>query len=93
MLSAQQAKASTFLPLTVTGLPYAIIGGDPIGRGAGSVSGTSLAAGATTSLALRYFSADNKLYIDKFAAGSLSALAGNIQANTEIWFTATYPAA
>ena len=76
--------------LTVTGLPYAISGGDPIGRGAGSVSATGLAAGATTSIALRYFSGDNKLYIDKFANGSLSALSGNVQNFTEIWFTATY---
>jgi len=48
-----QSVSSPVGNLIVTGLPYAIIGGDPIGRGAGSVSGTSLAAGATTSLALR----------------------------------------
>jgi hypothetical protein len=88
-----QSVSSPVGSLTVTGLPYAIIGGDPIGRGAGSVSGTGLQATAITSLALRYFSGDNKLYIDKFASGTLSALTGDVKADTEIWFTATYPAA
>jgi hypothetical protein len=88
-----QSVASPVGNLIVTGLPYAIIGGDPIGRGAGSVSGTGLQATAITALALRYFSGDNKLYIDKFAAGSLSAFSGDVKTDTEIWFTATYPAA
>lgn len=88
-----QSVSSPVGSLTVTGLPYAIIGGDPIGRGAGSVSGTGLQATAITSLALRYFSGDNRLYIDKFASGTLSALAGDVKTDAEIWFTATYPAA
>lgn len=88
-----QSLSSPVGALKVTGLPYAISGGDPIGRGAGSVSGTGLTAGATTSLALRHFSGANYLYIDKYAAGALSALSGDLQNFTEIWFTATYPTA
>lgn len=88
-----QSVSSPVGNLIITGLPYAIIGGDPIGRGAGSVSGTGLQATAVTSIALRYFSGDNKLYIDKFASGTLSALAGDVKTDAEIWFTATYPAA
>lgn len=77
--------------LTITGLPFPIIGGDPVGRGAGAVSAVGLAAGATTSLQLKYYSGDNKLYVVKYAAGSVSNLAGDVQANAEISFTVTYP--
>jgi hypothetical protein len=88
-----QSVSSPVGILRITGLPFAIRNQDPSGRGAGSVAGIGLASGATTSLQLRFAMNETELRIEKFAAGTFSNLAGDVQTGSEIYFSATYPAA
>lgn len=62
-------------------------------RAAVTVRAASLAAGAATSVQGRIISADNKIYLEYFAAGAATNLSPQVQAGSEFYITATYIAA
>ena len=75
--------------LLLTGLPFAASSG--LGnRSAATIHATGLAAAATTSIVGRIVSSESQIRIDKFSAGSVSALAGDVSSTTVFHFSATY---
>ena len=75
--------------LLMQGLPFAN-SADASSRSAAAIYATSLAAGATTSIVGRIIPSESQIRVEKFAAGSASALAGDVQTNTIIQFNLTY---
>jgi len=84
--------ASVSLPvgtLLLQGLPFTN-SADASSRSAAAIYATGLAAGATTSIVGRIIPSESQIRIEKYAAGTASALAGDVQTNTLIQFCLTY---
>jgi hypothetical protein len=81
--------ASPVGTLLLQGLPFTN-GADASNRAAASIYATTLAAGATTSIVGRIIPSESQIRIEKYAAGTASALAGDVQANTLFQFSLTY---
>jgi len=75
--------------LLLQGLPFAN-SADASSRSAAAIYATSLAVTATTSIMGRIIPSETQIRIEKFAAGSAAAMAGDVQANTIIQFNLTY---
>lgn len=75
--------------LLLQGLPFTN-SADNSSRSAAAIYATGLDAGATTSIVGRIIPSESQIRIEKFAAGSASALAGDVQANAIIQFNLTY---
>jgi len=75
--------------LLLQGLPFTN-SADNSSRSAAAIYATGLAAGATTSIVGRIIPSESQIRIEKFASGSASALAGDVQANAIIQFNLTY---
>jgi hypothetical protein len=75
--------------LLLQGLPFTN-SADASSRSAAAIYATGLAAGATTSIVGRIIPSETQIRIEKFAAGSAAAMAGDVQANTIIQFSLTY---
>lgn len=75
--------------LTITGLPFAC------GSGLGSRSATSIypsgfSATAVTSIVGRVISGETQIRVDKYSAGTVSNMAGDVVANSAFHFSVTY---
>jgi len=75
--------------LLLQGLPFTS-GASPINRAAAAIYATGLAVTATTSIMARVVENEARVRIEKFAAGSVTSMAGDVQASTLIQFTLTY---
>jgi hypothetical protein len=75
--------------LLLQGLPFTN-SADASSRSAAAIYATGLAAGATTSIVGRIIPSESQIRIEKFSAGSASAMAGDVQTNTIIQFNLTY---
>jgi hypothetical protein len=75
--------------LLLQGLPFTS-GASPINRAAAAIYATGLAVTATTSIMARVVENEARVRIEKFAAGSVASMAGDVQANTLIQFNLTY---
>lgn len=75
--------------LFLQGLPFTN-SADASSRSAAAIYATGLAITATTSIVGRIIPSESRIRIEKFAAGSTSAMAGDVQANTLIQFNLTY---
>jgi hypothetical protein len=75
--------------LTITGLPF-LNGGANSHRAAAAIWASGLAAGATTSIVGRILTSESRIFIEKYAAGSSAALAGDVIASSEIYLSMTY---
>jgi hypothetical protein len=75
--------------LLLQGLPFTN-SADASSRSSAAIYATSLAATATTSIMARIIPSESQIRIEKFAVGSASAMAGDVQANTIIQFNLTY---
>ena len=75
--------------LQLQGLPFAN-SADASSRSSGAIYATSLAVTATTSIMSRIIPSESQIRIEKFAAGSAAAMAGDVQTNTIIQFNLTY---
>jgi hypothetical protein len=75
--------------LLLQGLPYTN-SADTSSRSAAAIYATGLAATATTSIVGRIIPSESQIRIEKFTAGSASALAGDVQTNAIIQFSLTY---
>jgi len=75
--------------LQLQGLPFAN-SADASSRSSAAIYATSLAATATTSIMARIIPSESQIRIEKFTAGSTSAMAGDVQTNTIIQFNLTY---
>jgi hypothetical protein len=81
--------ASPVGALLLQGLPFTN-SADTSSRSAAAIYATGLAAGATTAIMGRIIPSESQIRIEKFAAGSASAMAGDVQTNTIIQFNLTY---
>jgi hypothetical protein len=75
--------------LLLQGLPFTS-GASPTNRAAAAIYATGLAVTATTSIMGRIVENEARVRIEKFAAGSVTSMAGDVQASTLIQFTLTY---
>lgn len=75
--------------LQLRGLPYTNAA-DNGSRSTGVIYGTGLAATAVTSIVSRIIPSEAQIRIEKFAAGSASAMAGDVQAGALFQFSLTY---
>lgn len=75
--------------LLLQGLPFAN-SADTSSRSAAAIYATSLAVTATTAIMGRIIPSESQIRVEKFAAGSAAAMAGDVQANTIIQFNLTY---
>lgn len=75
--------------LLVQGLPFAA-GANLGNRSSGSVYPSGLSATAITSVVSRIVSGEQQIRIDKYAAGTISNLAGDIVAASTLHFSLTY---
>lgn len=75
--------------LLLTGLPYVCASGDAY-NGSVSVRAHNLAATALTMIQGYVSPGTSYIVLDKFSAGQASALAGDIQANSNFMICATY---
>lgn len=75
--------------LQLQGLPFTN-SSDNSSRSTGAIYGTGLAATATTSIVSRIIPSETQIRIEKFAAGSTSAMAGDVQAGALFQFSLTY---
>ena len=75
--------------LLLQGLPFAN-SADTSSRSAAAIYATSLAVTATTSIMGRIIPSESQIRVEKFAAGSAAAMAGDVQANTLFQFNLTY---
>lgn len=79
----------------VIGLPFTPAGSGTSYefRSAGSVRASGLETTATTSIVASVYAADASFYIEKFAAGVISALGADLKAGSSFIFCMTYMAA
>jgi hypothetical protein len=75
--------------LLLQGLPFTN-SADTSSRSAAAIYATGLAVTATTAIMGRIIPSESQIRIEKFAAGSASAMAGDVQTNTIIQFNLTY---
>ena len=75
--------------LLLQGLPFTN-SADTSSRSAAAIYATGLAVTATTAITGRIIPSESQIRIEKFAAGSTSAMAGDVQTNTIIQFNLTY---
>jgi len=75
--------------LLLQGLPFTN-SADASSRSAAAIYATGLAVTATTAIMGRIIPSESQIRIEKFAAGSASAMAGDVQTNTIIQFNLTY---
>lgn len=75
--------------LLLQGLPYTNSSAAS-SRSAAAIYATGLAVTATTAITGRIIPSESQIRIEKFAAGSTSAMAGDVQTNTIIQFNLTY---
>jgi len=76
--------------LSLTGLPYAISSGGAYARTAAAVSATGLAGTATTAITGRGLPAESQIQLNKYVAGSIADLAGDVQANSQFYVSMSY---
>jgi len=74
--------------LLLQGLPFTN-SADTSSRSSAAIYVTSLAITATTSIMGRIIASESQIRIEKFAAGSTSAIAGDVQTNTLFQFSLT----
>ena len=75
--------------LLLQGLPFTN-SADTSSRSSAAIYVTGLAITATTSIMGRIITSESQIRIEKFAAGSTSAMAGDVVANTLFQFSLTY---
>jgi hypothetical protein len=75
--------------LLVQGLPFAA-GANLGNRSSGSVYLSNLSATAATSVVSRIVGGEQQIRIDKYAAGTISNLAGDVVAASSFHFSLTY---
>ena len=75
--------------LLLQGLPFTN-SADTSSRSSAAIYANSLAVTATTAITGRIIPSESQIRIEKFNAGSTSATAGDVQANTIIQFSLTY---
>jgi hypothetical protein len=75
--------------LLLQGLPFTN-SADNSSRSAAAIYATGLAVTATTAIMGRIIPSESQIRIEKFAAGSASAMSGDVQTNTIIQFNLTY---
>ena len=75
--------------LTITGLPFAC--GSGLGsRTAAAIYPSGLSATAVTSVIGRVISGESQIRVDKYSAGTISNMAGDVIASTSFHFSVTY---
>ena len=79
--------------LKIAGLPYVVgkaVGAAGLDTAGATIYADNLAATATTSIMAKANIGSTTIQIDRFTAGQIAAMAGDVKATTEIAFTMTY---
>lgn len=75
--------------LSISGLPFQPLGTEAV-RSAGSIFATGLAAGSVAPIMCRAITLTNVIGVSKFVAGNAAALAGDVVAGSQFYFSITY---
>jgi hypothetical protein len=76
--------------LSLTGLPFPANSGSSSSRAAAAVWASGLQATATTQIMGCIVSGESEIKLQKFASGSLSAMAADVKADSQFYISLTY---